>query len=555
MKLKDRELVILQAIDKQAKIRQKELLKTINAPADKIVLQDIEKLSDRNIIFKYKLNGNRFHELAPNHTFYKNLEKQTKCRIDDLNTLLEIIKKNYVKYGFSVLKNIEQNFSLRDLNPAYFKNDVRSSIDNVKLFIEMSKHREKIIKKMHMMNNVSDMLVKEAKTAHQNCIKLNKKRTVMINKRNKMHVSDKKLLLDKDIYSILEEYSKQHVKFYAYEKNLNIHVKYNYDQFDIQHTKKHSPNHKFDYDKPLNKINNFQYCERCEQILNIIKKHDVISNIFIIDILNEHQQSMSPRTITKHIGDLVKEGKIHASKQGRRIVYREKIDVELIKSKKQIEEKIKEWKNALTRIDHKLTTYDISTQRDILTFLNKYFEHFQHIVSVRFKKYDDHNEMENQEVIISEIFNTIRKKTHIVKLFENMHSKRMQISDILFLIRKIPEKIFLSNEQIPKSLNANLIKLEQNKNELKELYDKKIEFTDQKTRKIFDDLFVHVDNVIDIILKKPIENLDEFYKIFRDTDELLYNMPYKDTHLYDVENNLIMIKTTLIKEHIDYDEI
>ena len=57
---------------------------------------------------------------------------------------------------------------------------------------------------------------------------------------------------------------------------------------------------------------------------------------------------------------MVKEGKIHASKQGRRIVYREKIDVELIKSKKQIEEKIKEWKNTLTRIDHKLTTYDIS---------------------------------------------------------------------------------------------------------------------------------------------------------------------------------------------------
>ena len=250
MKLKDRELVILQVIDKQAKIRQKELLETINARADKIVLQDIEKLSDRNIIFKYKLNGNRFHELAPNHTFYKNLEKQTKCRIDDLNTLLEIIKKNYVKYGSSVLKNIEQNFSLRDLNPAYFKNDVRSSIDSAKLFIEMSKHREKIIKKMHMMNNVSDMLVKEAKIAHQNCIKLNKKRTVMINKRNKMHVSDKQLLLDKDIDSILEEYSKLHVKFYAYEKNLNIHVKYNYDQFDIRHTKKHSPNHKFDHDKP-----------------------------------------------------------------------------------------------------------------------------------------------------------------------------------------------------------------------------------------------------------------------------------------------------------------
>ena len=89
----------------------------------------------------------------------------------------------------------------------------------------------------------------------------------------------------------------------------------------------------------------------------------MISNVFIIDILNKHRQCMSPRTITKHIGDLVKEGKIHASKQGRRIVYREKIDVELIKSKKQIEEKIKEWKNTLTRIDHKLTTYDISTQR------------------------------------------------------------------------------------------------------------------------------------------------------------------------------------------------
>ena len=56
---------------------------------------------------------------------------------------------------------------------------------------------------MYMINNVSDMLIKEAKIAHQNCIKLNKKRTVMINKRNKMHVSDKQLLLDKDIDSIL----------------------------------------------------------------------------------------------------------------------------------------------------------------------------------------------------------------------------------------------------------------------------------------------------------------------------------------------------------------
>ena len=137
MKLKDRELAILQVIDKQAKIRQKELLETINAAADKIVLQDIEKLSDRGIIFKYKLNGNRFHELAPNHTFYKNLKKQTKYRIDDLTTLLEIIKKNYVKYGSSVIRNIEQNFSLLDSNLAYFKNDVRSSIDSAKLFAEI----------------------------------------------------------------------------------------------------------------------------------------------------------------------------------------------------------------------------------------------------------------------------------------------------------------------------------------------------------------------------------------------------------------------------------
>ena len=331
-------------------------------------------------------------------------------------------------------------------------------------------------------------------------------------------------------------------------------MKYNYDQFHTRYTKKHSPNHKFDHDESLNKINNFQYYGRYEQILNIIQKHDVISRVFIIDILNKHRQCMSPRTITKHIGDLVKDGKIHASKQGRRIVYRSEIDVGLIKSKKQIEEKIKEWKNTLNMIDHKLTTYDISTQRSILSSLNKYFEHFQHIVGIRFKKYDDHDEMENQEVIISEIFNTIRQKTNIVKLFENMHSKRKQISDILFLIGETPKKIFLSNEQIPKSLNTHLIKLEKNKNELKELYDKKIEFTDQKTRKIFDDLFVHVDNVIDIILKKPIKNLDEFYKIFRNTDELLLDMPYKDTHLYDVENNLIMIKITLIKEHIDYDE-
>ena len=404
MKLKDRELAILQVIDKQAKIRQKELLETINAAADKIVLQDIEKLSDRGIIFKYKLNGNRFHELAPNHTFYKNLKKQTKYRIDDLTTLLEIIKKNYVKYGSSVIRNIEQNFSLLDSNLAYFKNDVRSSIDSAKLFAEMSRHREKIIRKMYMMNNVSDMLIKEAKIAHRNCIKLNKKRTVMTNKRNKMHVSDEQLLLDKDINLIFEEYSKLHVKFYAYEKNLNIHVKYNYDKFDVRHTKKHSSNHKSDHDKPLNKINNFQYCEKCEEILNLIQKHDVISHVLIINILNKHRQSMSPRTVTKHIGDLVKEGKIHASKQGRRIVYREKIDVELIKSKKQIEEKIKEWKNTLTRIDHKLTTYDISTQRTILSYLNKYFEHFQHIVAIRFKKYDDHDEMENQEVIINVIF-------------------------------------------------------------------------------------------------------------------------------------------------------
>ena len=86
---------------------------------------------------------------------------------------------------------------------------------------------------------------------------------------------------------------------------------------------------------------------------------------------------MSPRTVTKHIGDLVKEGKIHASKQGRRIVYREKIDVELIKSKKQIEENIKEWKNTLTRIDHKLTTYDF--QHIGPYFLQINILHFQHI--------------------------------------------------------------------------------------------------------------------------------------------------------------------------------
>ena len=46
----------------------------------------------------------------------------------------------------------------------------------------------------------------------------------------------------------------------------------------IRHTKKHSSNHKSDHDKPLNKINNFQYCEKCEEILNLIQKHDVISH-------------------------------------------------------------------------------------------------------------------------------------------------------------------------------------------------------------------------------------------------------------------------------------
>ena len=60
-----------------------------------------------------------------------------------------------------------------------------------------------------------------------------------------------------------------------------------------------------------------------------------------------------------------------------------------------------------------------------------------------------------------------------------------------------------------------------------------------------------MDNVIDIILKKPIKNLDEFYKIFRKTNELLSDMPYKDTYLYDIENNLTMIKITLIEKHID----
>ena len=48
-----------------------------------------------------------------------------------------------------------------------------------------------------------------------------------------------------------------------------------------------------------------------------------------------------------------------------------------------------------------------------------------------------------------------------------MHNKRKQIGDILFLIGETPEKVFLSNKQIPKPFFN-----------IKELYDKKIEFTD-----------------------------------------------------------------------------
>ena len=164
MKLKDRELVILRAIDKQAKIRQKELLETIDARADKTVLQDIEKLSDRNIIFKYKLNGNRFHELAPNENIQQNLGRGNGSYIRKCIKLASMCHRMKIKLKMNTVitnLNYKEDFSelIKIIQPRRWKifqvlpiigqND--GDVDE--LLVDSDKFQEFISKNQHLEND------------------------------------------------------------------------------------------------------------------------------------------------------------------------------------------------------------------------------------------------------------------------------------------------------------------------------------------------------------------------------------------------------------------
>ncbi|MDI1494724.1 MAG: hypothetical protein K8823_30 [Cenarchaeum symbiont of Oopsacas minuta] len=552
MELLAREMKILKTIEKRSRIQQNDLLDIINAKSHVTVTKDVKKLISQNMIFGYKIGKYRFYELSPHQTFYRNLIIQIKNRIMQLREILKNIENEYIKYGSEVLHRIHKNFLIHNYDPIYFKMRINSIIcDN--MYDEMSMYRKNIIRNISKMENTTrvnlcGMSIKSINCIHIKCNQTYKKYTALMHDRNEKKISKKRFLMDKKIETLEHDYITLHKQLYIFEKYSTMHIKDNQYINEIGDNN-HSHNNDHDIKKnQTSKLDDQQSCKFCEEILEVISYHGSPTRKFIINILCDKRGSMASNTVIKHIVDLIKEKTIYSFMQGKNIAYQLANDRTYINSKKEIDEKIKQWYTVLSKLEQKSEVCDIDVQRNILNNLNELFEMLQKFSRNISSKYTEYDEVLKHETEIHEMFITIYQKTNIKGLLKNVLSKCREIRDILYNINETSEYVFQSDKPIKYS-NDNLNQLQNAKNDLKKLYYKKIGYNDLKIQKIFKDVFMYIDEMINMLSKKSLKNRNEFYKLFRNVDKLLGDIHTKNIDILSLENDLISLKTDTNKKH------
>ena len=164
------------------------------------------------------------------------------------------------------------------------------------------------------------------------------------------------------------------------------------------------------------------------------------------------------------------------------------------------------------------------------------------------EKYVEYEEVLKCETYIHEMFITICQKTDIENSLKNVLDKCGEIRQILYNIGELDVHIFQSDKPI-KYLNNNLNQLQNAKNDLKKLYCEKIGYGDLKIQKIFEDVIINMDKMINMLSKKSLKNRDEFNKLFRNIDELLTDIHANNIHMASLEINLISLRTNMIRDH------
>ena len=567
MELSDREMKILKTIEKRSIIQQNDLLDIIDAKSNATVFEDIKKLILQNMIFDYRIGQYRFYELSPHQTFYKNLIMQIKNRIKQLRLILKNIENKSVKYGSEVLHLICRNFMTYHYDSIYFKNRINFII-YYRDHDEMSIYRKDIIKNISKPKNTTKynlfgMSIKSINDIHVECNHTYEKYMILMHDRNKKKISKKRFLMDRKIELLKNDYIALHHQFDIFEKYSTMYIKDNLHINKINDDDHSNNNDHYIEKNQASKLNEPQSDEPQsdepqsdepqsdeprKEILEIISYHGSPTRKSIINILDNQRGSMAPNTIIKHIADLIDEKTIYSFMQGKNIAYHLSDDTIYVNSKKQIDEKIKQWYDILSKLEQKSEVYDIDVQRGILNCLNKSFTMLQKFNKNMSKKYAEYEEILKCETYIHEMFITIYQKTDIEKSLKNVLDKCKETRQILYNIDELDKHTFQSHKPI-KYLNDNLNQLQNTKNDLKKLYCKKIGYGDPKIQKMFEDVFINIDEMINMLSKKSLKNRDEFNKLFRNIDELLTDIHANNIHMASLEINLISLRTNMIRDH------
>ena len=552
MELSNREMKILKTIEKRSIIQQNDLLDIIDAKSNATVFEDIKKLILQNMIFDYRIGQYRFYELSPHQTFHKNLIIQIKNRIIQLTLILKNIENKSIKYGSEVLHHICRTFLTYYYDPIYFKSRINSIIychDHD----EMSIHRKDIIKNISKLknrtkHNLFGMSIKSINDIHVECNATYKKYITLMHDRNEKKISKKRFLIDKKIEILKNNYIELHHQFDIFEKYSTMYIKDNQHINEIDGDVHTNNNDHYIEKNQVSKLHDCQFDNPYEEILEIISYHGSPTRKSIIHILDSQRGSMAPNTIIKHIADLIDKKTIYPFMQGKNIAYNLSNDTIYVNSKKQIDEKIKQWYDILSKLEQKSEVYDIDVQRGILNCLNKSFTMLQKFNKNMSEKYIEYEEVLKCETYIHEMFITICQKTDIENSLKNVLDKCGEIRQILYNIGELDVHIFQSDKPI-KYLNNNLNQLQNAKNDLKKLYCEKIGYGDLKIQKIFEDVIINMDEMINMLSKKSLKNRDEFNKLFRNIDELLTDIHANNIHMASLEINLISLRTNMIRDH------
>lgn len=550
------EIKILKIIENEVRIQQNDLLCMMKPIAQQTVLNHTSKLIEKKLIFDYKINGKQFYELPPFETFHKNLEIQIKNRIKDLITILKKINSNSTKYGPIVLANLYENLSLHSYNPIYFTNDLQLIINEYKSFNEFPLYRENLIKKISILDytdrNMLGVTIKMIAKTHQKCNKLHDEYMKLTQKRNRIRISNKRLVLDEKIIQLYKKYMKLHNQFYDIEKLYEINIEKNDDFEKLCDYHPSNVKHNVIISKKLNKLKNYQKSDIHKEILNIIEKYgDGVTRQLIIDSLVNQRNICAENTIIKYIEHLINDKIIRSVRSGKNFVYYMENDKRSFQSEKQIKQIIKEWIDVFTIIIKKFSKYEIMIQREILIKLNNFFTNLNKFQMDMFKKYDKHDENNKYELLVTETFKTILMKTNVIQTLKKISICLDQIDNMLSKIGKTPPSTLSSNRPMPKYLINYLTILRKNKNELKKLSTKKLEFSNLKLKNLFDDIFTKINYIINSILRKPISDIDNYHKTYRDLRFQLINLDHVNDRLDDIAYELIATKTNIINGHDD----